>query len=163
MRASGFAAAAPLGYGPGGPARAVVTGGSRIVGNRGNHCHPMTVERRSPAPSSRRARMAARATFAAEDHPVAVFLATDHIALAVTDALRFEFDLTAPGAVAGCDDASVAAWPGRDRATSRERREAMVQRSGGLRAGRIEGEQDGRHAIRLPGRAPARGTTGRGA
>ncbi|WP_438672172.1 LacI family DNA-binding transcriptional regulator [Shimia sediminis] len=77
------------------------------------------------------ARAAARDLFdrPADDRPDAVFVANDHMALAVMDVLRFELGLSVPGdvSVVGFDDVPPAAWPAYDLTTLRQRSNLMVE------------------------------------
>ncbi|WP_425471838.1 LacI family DNA-binding transcriptional regulator [Ruegeria sediminis] len=78
-----------------------------------------------------RARQAARAMFggAPETRPDCVFIANDHMALAVMDVLRFELGLRVPEdvSVVGYDDVPPAAWPAYDLTTVRQRANLMVE------------------------------------
>lgn len=60
--------------------------------------------------------------------PEAIFVANDHMALAVMDALRFELGLRVPDdvSVVGYDDVSAAAWPAYDLTTVRQPANRMV-------------------------------------
>lgn len=75
----------------------------------------------------------------ANDPPDAVFVANDHMAMAVMDTLRFELGLNVPGdvSVVGYDDVAVAAWPTYDLTTVRQ----PGQPHGG-RNGRYSAEQN---------------------
>ncbi|MBY6115342.1 LacI family DNA-binding transcriptional regulator [Mameliella alba] len=75
------------------------------------------------------ARAAARAMFDRPDHPDAVFVANDHMAIAVMDVIRFELGLTIPGdvSVVGYDDVPPAAWPAYNLTTVRQRANRMVE------------------------------------
>ncbi len=70
---------------------------------------------------------AARRMFAT-DPPDAVFVANDHMAIAVMDTLRFELGLKIPEdvSVVGYDDVAVAAWPSYDLTTVRQPANRMV-------------------------------------
>ena len=74
------------------------------------------------------AREATRRMFTGGDLPDAVFVANDHMALAVMDTLRFELGLNVPGdvAVIGYDDVPAAAWPSYDLTTVRQPSNRMV-------------------------------------
>lgn len=67
----------------------------------------------------------------AGDPPDAVFVANDHMALPVMDALRFEMGLDVPGdvSVVGYDDVPAAAWPAYGLTTVRQRANLMVART----------------------------------
>ncbi len=73
------------------------------------------------------ARGATRRMFAS-DPPDAVFVANDHMAIAVMDSLRFELGLNIPEdvSVVGYDDVAVAAWPAYDLTTVRQPANRMV-------------------------------------
>ncbi|WP_170335175.1 LacI family DNA-binding transcriptional regulator [Ruegeria arenilitoris] len=73
------------------------------------------------------ARGATRRMFAS-DPPDAVFVANDHMAIAVMDTLRFELGLNIPEdvSVVGYDDVAVAAWPAYDLTTVRQPANRMV-------------------------------------
>lgn len=64
----------------------------------------------------------------AEDPPDAVFVANDHMAMAVLDTLRHELKLNVPGdvSVIGYDDVATAAWPSYDLTTIRQPANKMV-------------------------------------
>lgn len=76
------------------------------------------------------ARAAARRMFdvAPDDRPDAVFVANDHMALAVMDVIRFELGLRIPEdiSVVGYDDVPPAAWPAYNLTTIRQRANMMV-------------------------------------
>ena len=73
------------------------------------------------------ARAAARSMFAT-DPLDAVFVANDHMALAVMDTLRFELGLSVPGdvSVVGYDDVPAASWPAYNLTTVRQPANRMV-------------------------------------
>jgi DNA-binding LacI/PurR family transcriptional regulator len=70
---------------------------------------------------------ATRSMFAS-DPPEAVFVANDHMALAVLDTLRFELGLDVPSdvSVVGYDDVPAASWPSYDLTTVRQPANRMV-------------------------------------
>ena len=74
------------------------------------------------------AQRAARSLFARPDRPDAVFVANDHMAIAVMDVLRFELGLRVPQdvSVVGFDDVPPAAWPAYDLTTVRQNVGQMV-------------------------------------
>lgn len=76
------------------------------------------------------ARAAARRMFdvAPENRPDAVFVANDHMALAVMDVIRFELGLRVPEdvSVVGYDDVPPAGWPAYNLTTIRQRANLMV-------------------------------------
>lgn len=67
----------------------------------------------------------------AQDAPDAVFVANDHMAMAVMDTLRFELGFDVPGdvSVVGYDDVPAAAWPAYGLTTVRQRANLMVART----------------------------------
>lgn len=77
------------------------------------------------------ARAAARRMFdiAPDRRPDAVFIANDHMALAVMDVIRFELGLNVPGdvSVVGYDDVPQAAWLAYNLTTLRQRANMMVE------------------------------------
>ena len=64
----------------------------------------------------------------AEDRPDAVFVANDHMAMAVLDTLRHDLNLNVPGdvSVVGYDDVPTAAWKSYDLTTVRQPANKMV-------------------------------------
>ncbi len=72
---------------------------------------------------------AARRLMARPAPPDAIFVANDHMALAVMDLLRFDLGLLVPGdvSVVGYDDVPMAAWPAYDLTTLRQPSRRMVQ------------------------------------
>ena len=72
---------------------------------------------------------AARAMMDRSDPPDAIFVANDHMALAVMDVLRFDLRLDVPGdvSIVGYDDVPMAAWPAYDLTTLRQPTRRMVQ------------------------------------
>jgi len=64
----------------------------------------------------------------AQDPPDAVFVANDHMAMAVMDTLRFDLNLKVPQdvSVVGYDDVSTAAWRAYDLTTVRQPANRMV-------------------------------------
>lgn len=74
------------------------------------------------------AQSAARAMFSRSDHPDAVFVANDHMALAVMDVVRHELGLDVPKdvAVVGFDDVPAAAWPAYSLTTVRQSANRMA-------------------------------------
>ena len=69
--------------------------------------------------------------FADADRPDAVFVANDHMAIAVMDVLRHEMGLSVPGdvSVVGYDDVPPAAWLSYSLTTVRQRANLMVERT----------------------------------
>ena len=84
----------------------------------------------------------------AEDPPDAVFVANDHMALAVADCLRFELGLRLPDDVSlvGFDDVAAAAWPAYNLTSVRQPANRMVAETVDILLGKIE----------EPGAAPRR-------
>ena len=78
-----------------------------------------------------RTRAAAKAMFKGKGRPDAVFVANDHMAIAVMDVLRHEMGLSVPGdvSVVGYDDVPPAAWPSYSLTTVRQRANLMVERT----------------------------------
>ncbi|SDX81910.1 transcriptional regulator, LacI family [Ruegeria halocynthiae] len=85
------------------------------------------------------ARDATRRMFAS-DPPDAVFVANDHMAIAVMDTLRFELGLNVPGdvSVIGYDDVTVASWPAYDLTTIRQPANRMVAETVNILLSNIE-------------------------
>jgi len=77
------------------------------------------------------AKAAAREMFGKPDRPDAVFVANDHMAFGVMDALRFELGLRVPQdvLVVGYDDVPPAAWPAYGLTTLRQSANQMVART----------------------------------
>jgi DNA-binding LacI/PurR family transcriptional regulator len=102
---------------------------------------------------------AARRMFA-EDPPDAVFVANDHMALAVMDVLRSELGLRVPQdvSVVGYDDVPPAAWPAYDLTTVRQPANRMVQQTVDLLLGKIDGTQTEPQQIRIGGPLVLRGS-----
>ncbi|MEM9796974.1 MAG: LacI family DNA-binding transcriptional regulator [Pseudomonadota bacterium] len=71
---------------------------------------------------------AARAMMAADAPADAIFVANDHMALAVMDVLRFDLGLSVPDdvSIVGYDDVPMAAWPAYDLTTLRQPTRRMV-------------------------------------
>jgi DNA-binding LacI/PurR family transcriptional regulator len=87
-----------------------------------------------------KAQAATRRMFAGADRPDAVFVANDHMALAVMDTLRFELGLNVPGdvSVVGYDDVTVASWPAYDLTTVRQPANRMVSETVDILLSKIE-------------------------
>jgi DNA-binding LacI/PurR family transcriptional regulator len=64
----------------------------------------------------------------AENPPDAVFVANDHMAMAVMDTLRYELGFKVPDDVSlvGYDDVAIASWPAYDLTTVRQPANRMV-------------------------------------
>ncbi|RLK07180.1 LacI family DNA-binding transcriptional regulator [Ruegeria conchae] len=88
------------------------------------------------------ARDATRRMFAL-DPPDAVFVANDHMAIAVMDTLRFELGLKIPEdvSVVGYDDVAVAAWPSYDLTTVRQPANRMVAETVDILLSKIDDPQ----------------------
>jgi DNA-binding LacI/PurR family transcriptional regulator len=71
---------------------------------------------------------AARAMMDAPAPPDAIFVANDHMALAVMDVLRYDLGVSVPGdvSIVGYDDVPMAAWPSYDLTTMRQPTRRMV-------------------------------------
>lgn len=108
------------------------------------------------------AKKAARELFsaAAPDRPDAVFVANDHMAIAVMDTLRMELGLRVPldASVVGFDDVPQAAWGSYQLTTVEQDADAMIEATAGLLLSQIEGEVSSK-AIVLPARLVVRGST----
>ena len=98
--------------------------------------------------------------------PDAIFVGSDHMALAALDAIRFEGGLSVPGdvAVIGFDDVAAARAPAHDLTTIRQPIEAMVERAVRLLTAAIEATAAGDavappRKIRLEPTLIRRGTT----
>lgn len=94
------------------------------------------------------ARLAARRLFTGRPAPDAVFAANDHMAIAVMETLRYEYDLRIPEdvSVIGFDDTPIAAWPSYRLTTVRQPIELMVEKAtelllGQILMGRVEPQQ----------------------
>lgn len=86
------------------------------------------------------AKAAARRMFSRDDHPDAVFVATDHMAFGVMDVLRAELGLRVPDdvSVVGFDDVPPASWAAYDLTTIRQRANLMVARTVEIMLDQIE-------------------------
>lgn len=102
---------------------------------------------------------AARKMFA-DDRPDAVFVANDHMALAVMDTLRFEFGLDVPGdvSVVGYDDVPAAAWPAYDLTTVRQPANRMVTETVSILLDQIEDNTSPPRRIAIDGPLILRGS-----
>ena len=106
------------------------------------------------------AQAAARRMFAAKEPPDAVFVASDHMAMAVMDTLRFELGLDVPGdvSVAGYDDVVSAAWPTYSLTTVRQPAERMVAQTVDMLLGMIEAPDTPPKKIQIDGPLIVRGS-----
>jgi len=112
------------------------------------------------------AQTAARAMFknASGNHrPTAVFVANDHMALAVMDVLRFEMGLDVPRdiAVVGYDDVPAAAWPTYDLTTVRQPANRMVAQTVEILLEKIENPKAKARRVEIDGPLIERGSTRR--
>jgi DNA-binding LacI/PurR family transcriptional regulator len=106
------------------------------------------------------ARAAALRMFAA-DPPDAVFVANDHMAMAVMDTLRFELGLCVPGdvSIVGYDDVPMAAWPTYDLTTVRQPANRMVTETVALLLAKINDGDAAPRRIEIDGPLIVRGST----
>jgi len=108
------------------------------------------------------ARRAARELFQrpAEWRPDAVFVANDHMAVAVMDTLRHELGLKVPDdvSVIGYDDVPQAAWPSFDLTTVRQPTDEMVAATVRILLDRIERGVNTPQRVALQGPLIARGS-----
>ncbi|CZF85887.1 LacI family DNA-binding transcriptional regulator [Grimontia marina] len=90
-----------------------------------------------------KAREATRAMFK-NDPPDAVFVANDHMALAVMDTIRFELGLRIPEdvSVVGFDDVPAASWPAYNLTTLAQRADIMVSETVRILLQQISHEND---------------------
>ena len=78
--------------------------------------------------------------FSHSEHPDAVFVANDHMAISVMDTLRFELGLQIPAdvSVLGYDDVAVASWPAYNLTTIRQPANRMVAETVDILLSKIE-------------------------
>jgi len=95
---------------------------------------------------------AARRMFA-HSPPDAVFVANDHMALAVMDTLRFELGLTIPDdvSVIGYDDVPAAAWPAYNLSTVRQPANRMVAETVAILMAQIENKAEAPRRVEIDG------------
>lgn len=107
------------------------------------------------------ARAAALEMFAGADRPEAAFVANDHMAFAVIDALKYKLGLDVPGdvGIVGFDDVPIAAWPAYNLTSYRQPINEMVARTVDVLMSRIEEPALEPDRIALPGRLVERGST----
>lgn len=100
-----------------------------------------------------------RKMFAA-DPPEAVFVANDHMALAVMDTLRFELGLRVPDdvSVVGFDDVPAASWPAYDLTTVRQPANRMVSNTVEILLDQIENDTRETRRIAIDGPLILRGS-----
>ncbi len=106
-----------------------------------------------------KAAQATRAMFAT-DPPEAVFVANDHMALAVMDTLRFELGLKVPEdvSVVGFDDVPAAGWPSYDLTTVRQPANRMVANTVEILLDQIENNSSETRRIAIDGPLVLRGS-----
>ncbi len=102
---------------------------------------------------------ATRAMFAS-DPPEAVFVANDHMALAVMDTLRFELGLKVPDdvSVVGFDDVPAASWPAYNLTTVRQPANRMVANTVEILLDQIENDTGETRRIAIDGPLILRGS-----
>lgn len=96
----------------------------------------------------------------AQDPPDAVFVANDHMALAVMDTIRYDLGLRVPEdvSVIGYDDVPAAAWPSYNLTTVRQPANRMVAETVKILMSKIEGETDGPQLVEIDGPLIVRGS-----
>ena len=96
----------------------------------------------------------------ASDPPDAVFVANDHMALAVMDTLRYELGLDVPShiSVVGYDDVPAASWPAYDLTTVRQPANRMVAETVTILMDQIENNRDEPRRIAIDGPLILRGS-----
>jgi DNA-binding LacI/PurR family transcriptional regulator len=96
----------------------------------------------------------------AHDPPEAVFVANDHMALAVLDTLRFELGLRVPEdvSVVGYDDVPAASWPAYNLTTVRQPANRMVTNTVKILLDQIENNAEEPRRIAIDGPLIVRGT-----
>ncbi len=96
----------------------------------------------------------------ASDPPDAVFVANDHMAIAVMDTLRFELGLKVPSdvSVVGYDDVAVAAWPAYDLTTVRQPANRMVAETVDILLRKIEDSDAEPRRVEIDGPLIVRGS-----
>ena len=106
------------------------------------------------------ARAATRQMFA-QDPPGAVFVANDHMAMAVMDTLRFDMGLNVPGdvCVVGYDDVPAAAWPAYNLTTVRQPANRMVAETVNILLAQMGGAETGPKRVEIDGPLILRGST----
>lgn len=110
------------------------------------------------------ARAAARALMASPEPPDAMFVASDHMALAVLDTLRHEMGVRVPEdvAVVGYDDVPLASWAGVRLTSVRQPNDRMAEATVRLVLAGVEGDAAAAaRRIAFPPRLIVRGTTRR--
>lgn len=96
----------------------------------------------------------------AEDPPDAVFIANDHMALAVADCLRFELGLRIPEdvSIVGYDDVPAAAWPAYNLTSVRQPANRMVAQTVDILLSKIDDADAAPRKIELDGPLILRGS-----
>jgi len=96
----------------------------------------------------------------ASDPPEAVFVANDHMALAVLDTLRFELGLRVPEdvSVVGYDDVTMAAWPSYNLTTVRQPANRMVAETVNVMMSKIQNIETITRKIEIDGPLIVRGS-----
>lgn len=94
------------------------------------------------------------------DHPDAIFVANDHMALTVMDCLRYDLNLRVPQdiSVIGYDDVPAAAWPSYQLTTVHQPADEMVDRSIEILLSQIRGEATTAKKIAIDGPLIVRGS-----
>ena len=107
------------------------------------------------------ARQAAHKMFSGGKIPDAVFVASDHMAFAVMDVLRFEIGLKIPEqvSVVGYDDVPVSSWPAYDLTTIRQPANRMVAETVSMILESIENTKTKPRQIKIDGPLIMRGST----
>jgi DNA-binding LacI/PurR family transcriptional regulator len=103
---------------------------------------------------------AARAMMEAPEPPDAIFVANDHMALGVLDALRHGMGVDVPGTVSivGYDDVPAAAWKAYDLTTVRQPVDRMVAAAVGILVGEIERRATSGRVEEVPAELVIRGS-----
>ena len=96
----------------------------------------------------------------AQDPPDAVFVANDHMAMAVMDTLRFDLNLKVPQdvSVVGYDDVSTAAWRAYDLTTVRQPANRMVAETVDILLSKINDESAAPRRVEIDGPLIVRGS-----
>ena len=107
------------------------------------------------------AREAARRMFDRNDHPDAVFVANDHMAIGVMDVLRIELGLSVPNDVSiiGYDDVSAASWSGYSLTTVRQPAKQLVEETVSILIDQIEHKASNPRRIAIDGPLIVRGSS----
>ena len=94
------------------------------------------------------------------DPPDAVFVANDHMALAVMDTLRYEIGLKIPQdvSVIGYDDVPASAWPAYDLTTVRQPVNKMVEETVGILMKKINNTETKPRRVKIDGPLIIRGS-----